>query len=62
MKKITQEEYFKFLADYDQKNLYPNQRLGQAFCNKFDIEDSELFYKHDNYLSSIYIADYFVEF
>jgi len=38
----------EFITDY-YKNIFPNIRLGQAFVNKFNIEDKfNLFYLEDN--------------
>ncbi len=62
MKKITQEEYFKFLVDFEEARKQINQRLGQGFCNIFNITDSELFYQPDDFIASKYITDNYVEF
>lgn len=44
MKKVTWAQYYQFLKDYD-NNVYANQRMGQAFMNKFNINnDQKLFY------------------
>ncbi len=38
---------------------FPNQRLGQAFCNKFDLRDHELFYgTHESKTFSIIAERY----
>ena len=31
------------------KRFRPNERLGQAFCNMFDIDSDDLFYTTDEY-------------
>lgn len=36
-----------FLKDFF-RSAFPDQRLGQAFCNEFDITDDQLFYEEDN--------------
>ena len=40
---VTAQEFGEFLRDYyrDRKS----QRLGQAFCNRFNVQDSQLFYE-----------------
>jgi hypothetical protein len=46
MKKITVQEYNNFLSNLYNKPF--NQRLGQFFCNKFEIQDDKLFYEKNN--------------
>lgn len=58
---ITRAEYYEFLTDYDQKGLYPDQRLGQAFCNKYNLTDPTLFYQTNNFLASDAISRVYVE-
>ncbi len=42
--KISWDQYHKFVKDFD-NNLFPNQRMGQAFMNEFKIHpDQRLFY------------------
>lgn len=42
--KVTWKEYHQFVKDYD-NGLYPQERIGQAFMNKFKINnDQKLFY------------------
>lgn len=42
--KITWTLYRQFVKDYN-NDLYPNERMGQAFMNKFKInDDQKLFY------------------
>ena len=42
---ISYDEYVKFCKEYDWKKS--PLRFGQAFCNKFNIKDNELFYTQD---------------
>lgn len=58
---ITHDEYRQFLIDYEERDLYPNQRLGQAFCNKYNLTDNALFYEPNNYRSSAAIFTNYVE-
>ena len=48
--KISTEQMWLFTQDYA-KGFWPNERLGQAFVNKFfvDQQDPDLFYEEDNY-------------
>ena len=39
---ITLQEYLDFDRNY-YNGKYPYQRFGQAFCNNFEINNSELF-------------------
>lgn len=39
---IILQEYLDFHRGFFDKK-YPHQRYGQAFCNKFNINDPELF-------------------
>ena len=46
MTQVTMEEYKKFSLNFN-KEAIPGYRFGQAFCNKFGIVDSELFYEQN---------------
>lgn len=41
---------------------YLGQRLGQAFCNKFNIQDNELFYCASDKQSQQIISDKYTEY
>ena len=41
---ISRAEYQQFCVDYIDLDIYKMQRFGQAFCNHFKIDDTELFY------------------
>jgi hypothetical protein len=46
-KAITEEEYLEFITNFDP--FKTPLRVGQAFCNEFDInDDMELFYEVDD--------------
>ena len=44
---MTSLELLEFEKDY-YDGKYPNQRLGQAFCNKFNITNQEIFYEEND--------------
>ena len=54
--KISQEDYRTFVFNYTY-NKYPHQRFGQAFCNHFNITDSEVFYE-ENFDKSSKLIEY----
>jgi len=47
-------EMNNFLHYYN-SGKFPNQRLGQAFCNHFNRTDPDLFYQEDRKLAEEYI-------
>ena len=49
-KMIPQEKIQKWLTDYLDKVVRKEttERLGQSFCNYFNITDSELFYENND--------------
>ena len=46
--RINVADYERFVSNFYHKKTYPNQRLGQAFCNAFGITNPALFYEMDN--------------
>jgi len=44
---ISRAEYQQFCVDYIDLDIYKMQRFGQAFCNHFRVDDTELFYRKD---------------
>jgi len=55
---MTSEQLIEFEKEYYQ-GKYPNERLGQAFCNKFNVTDSDIFYEEDNKVAKLKIWQYF---
>jgi len=53
--KRSLEEIGDFLKRYHDPKHVKNQRLGQAFCNEFNIQDHKLFYEKDDYSAIQYI-------
>jgi hypothetical protein len=47
MNTVTEQQFFEFYTEWS-LGKYPNLRFGQAFCNKFNITDSEVFYSNDH--------------
>lgn len=46
--RITPRQYATFIRDYFTLRVYGNQRVGQAFCNEFGVDDNHgLFYERD---------------
>lgn len=46
---LTETQYLEFLNDISRnKHRDLNERVGQYFCNKFNITDDTLFYLTDN--------------
>jgi len=41
---ISKADFQKFCIDYIAFDIHKMQRFGQAFCNHFKIDDTELFY------------------
>ena len=61
MNKVTLDEYLQFIKDFD-NGVYPNQRMGQAFMNKFDVKlDTQLFYMQKRKETLILICDKYVK-
>lgn len=54
---ITQQEMSRFVIKFFKRG-YLDQRLGQAFCNEFNIDDLMLFYVDIN---SRNVIDYIYE-
>ena len=60
--KITMEEYSTFIMEfYEGQERGSVVRLGQAFCNKFDVTDTVLFYSEDPWEISDILFDKYVE-
>ena len=55
------EEYKKFSLNFN-KEAIPGYRFGQAFCNKFGIVDSELFYEQNTGFAIGMIFDNYIWF
>lgn len=46
--KLTPRQYAEFIKNYFTLRLFGNQRVGQAFCNEYNIDDAHgLFYERD---------------
>lgn len=45
--KLTIEEISQLILEYYQSDAKLHQRLGQYFCNKYNVTDSDLFYCPD---------------
>jgi hypothetical protein len=59
---LTTRQYLEFLNEISQdKHNTLNQRVGQYFCNKFNISDDTLFYLIDNKIAMQRIHDYIKE-
>ena len=58
--KITSDQFNRFQIDYIDLNPY-KQRLGQYFCNYFDITDTELFYETNQEKSVCKIVYYYLD-
>ena len=62
VEKITPKELGDFFIEFHDKRMKYHQwrdlRAGQAFCNYFNITDSELFYATDSGRISTLIANY----
>lgn len=58
--KITPYELYQFMSGYHA--IYPHERLGQAFVNKFlvDQQDPDLFYEEDRNKAEKIIATKYV--
>lgn len=56
---IEREQIIRFFWDFDVNHKFPNQRLGQAFMNHFDITepDPELFYEANEKKAKEYIKE-----
>jgi len=44
---ISLEEYLDFRLAYYTRQEHPQERFGQAFCNRFNVTDSDLFNERD---------------
>ena len=55
---MTAQDILDFEKEYNQEK-YPHQRLGQAFCNKFNITDPDIFYEEDYSIAKLKIWQYF---
>lgn len=42
---ITIHDFQKFHYDFYNTDKYPHLRIGQAFCNIYEIQDAILFYE-----------------
>jgi hypothetical protein len=46
--KLTPRQYAEFIKNYFTLRQFGNQRVGQAFCNEYNIDDNyNLFYERD---------------
>lgn len=55
---MTAQDILDFEKEYNQ-GKYPHQRLGQAFCNKFNITDPDIFYEENDKVAKLKIWQYF---
>lgn len=60
--KISMDTYLEFITTFWslRKPEFRGLRLGQAFCNKFSIQDSSLFYEEDAHVAAATIVDKYV--
>lgn len=58
---IPLEDMKEFEKEYF-SGKFPNQRYGQAFCNKFNIDSQALFYDEDMRRAKIIIWINFVKY
>ena len=62
MKKVTTKQYKDFKMEFHQpQSDLKGQRYGQAFCNKFEITDSTLFYEADTKKASQLIKTNYIQ-
>ena len=59
MTKISWSEWFDFRNGYYAGSM--SQRLGQAFCNRYNITDPTLFYQTDMERAEEHIMDEYVD-
>jgi len=59
---VQPQQMYEFMKKYNQQ-LFPHERLGQAFINEFftDKQDPELFYEEDNYDAYMTIMHKYVD-
>jgi hypothetical protein len=63
---VTPKQFNAFVRAYN-LNQFPGERLGQAFCNEFFIDehsrlsDHDLYYTTDNYDCYMMIMDKYVD-
>jgi len=58
---ISGEQLAKFFVRFYKDHLGKYQRLGQAFCNEFNITDPFLFYEADDKKATELINQYLQE-
>lgn len=58
-REYTPKEMSEFTILFN-KQAWPNQRFGQAFCNHFNRHDPELFYQTDRKLAEEYIWTFLI--
>jgi hypothetical protein len=61
MSQITCEQYSKFCTEFYLSPYKQTLRFGQAFCNKFDVTDSDLFHEHSLIKSRAIIFEKYVD-
>ena len=57
--RISLSDYERFIFKFYNLRAYGPQRLGQAFCNSFDVGDARLFYELDS-RESLDLIDSFI--
>ena len=57
---ITVQRFNDFMVSFYKERI-KGYRLGQAFCNTFDITDSVLFYEEDDEVAIEYIYQHHVK-
>ena len=45
---LTPEQYRNWFNQYSDKSRYKTLRVGQAFCNDYNLTDPDLFYQSNN--------------
>jgi hypothetical protein len=58
---ITSNQFSDFIVDYYKKlKEYPTYRLGQHFCNTFNLQNNDLFYMPERTEALQYIIEHYV--
>lgn len=59
---LESQQYEQFKKEYTFESLKYGTRLGQSFCNYFNITDHVLFYKPSAESADQYIHKYYIKF
>jgi len=57
--KISSDEYYCFRQSFFKENL-GKLRFGQAFCNKFNVDNNTLFYTKSTVLADQIICEFYL--